>query len=302
MNNKKTTVTIGIPAYNEESNIKLLIDSLLSQERKNYVLQKILVISDKSSDNTEKIVESYRLKEVQLLKNRTRMGQALSQNKLMENSTSEVLVLLNADVLPTDKKCIDNLIKPIIQNPNVGIVGGKPIPVTAETFIEKIINFSVFFKNDMYEASRDGRNIYLCHGRIRALSKRFYKNFKWPSLISEDAYSYLACISRNQEFYYVQNSNVYYRSPQTFKDHLKQSGRFLNSAKEMKKFFSADFVNAQYELSRLLMIRKFAKHLLLNSFYMTLYLIIIVISKLVSAVRFERPTWSSSSSTKTLSI
>ena len=51
---KQLTVTIAIPTYNEEKNIYTLLSAILLQDQKNFVLEKILVIDDGSTDQTVK--------------------------------------------------------------------------------------------------------------------------------------------------------------------------------------------------------------------------------------------------------
>ena len=52
----KLTLSIFIPAYNEEANIEHLLRSILSQKQDNFKLSDINVVSDGSSDKTEEIV------------------------------------------------------------------------------------------------------------------------------------------------------------------------------------------------------------------------------------------------------
>ena len=53
----KPTVTIGIPSYNEAQNIGQLLESLLKQVSNSYILEKIIVCSDGSTDDTEQVVK-----------------------------------------------------------------------------------------------------------------------------------------------------------------------------------------------------------------------------------------------------
>ena len=55
---KKLTVTIGIPAYNEEKNIGRLLKSLSNQKGDDFTLNEIVVLSDGSTDMTNEIVHS----------------------------------------------------------------------------------------------------------------------------------------------------------------------------------------------------------------------------------------------------
>ena len=50
---KKQTVTIGIPAYNEEQNIGVLLSKLLAQKQIHYKLKEILIYLDGSIDHTK---------------------------------------------------------------------------------------------------------------------------------------------------------------------------------------------------------------------------------------------------------
>ena len=58
---KKTlpTVTVALSAFNEETNIGNFIASVLKQKEENFVLEKILIISDGSTDKTAEIVKSF---------------------------------------------------------------------------------------------------------------------------------------------------------------------------------------------------------------------------------------------------
>ena len=55
----KQTVTIGIPAHNEAENISYLLRSILRQKQRNYKLEKIIVVCDGCTDNTEDKVKQF---------------------------------------------------------------------------------------------------------------------------------------------------------------------------------------------------------------------------------------------------
>src|SRR5260221_14535412 len=109
---KKITVSVGIPAYNEEANIKNLLTSLLIQKRENFTLREIIIISDCSSDNTDSEVKRVKSKLVTLIRNPKRMGLAFGQNKIVKLFKGEILILLNADILISPTNFLDLLSKP----------------------------------------------------------------------------------------------------------------------------------------------------------------------------------------------
>ena len=56
---EKTTVSVGICAFNEESNIAKLLESTINQDLKRIQIIEIIVVSSASTDMTDSIVESF---------------------------------------------------------------------------------------------------------------------------------------------------------------------------------------------------------------------------------------------------
>jgi len=297
---RKKTVTIGIPAYNEEANIKKLVGSLLEQKQTNYILKKIIVISDASEDSTDKKVKSVKNNKVELLRNKERIGQALTQNVILENFNSDILVLLNADVLPKDKNLIDNIVISFEEDEKIGLVGGKVSPLPYDSYVEKVLYFSTKMKDELYESLSDS-NIYLCHGRVRAFSKEFANIFRWKETYGEDAYSYLSCLSHGFKFYYNKNAEVVYRLPNNLKGHFKQSVRFINSKERMGSYFGSKLIEKIYQVPFSLEIWFFGKFFLNHPLLASSYLMIFIFSNLLSKFQpSSSSTWDISYSSKKL--
>jgi glycosyltransferase involved in cell wall biosynthesis len=298
---KKLTVTVGIPAYNEEANIKRLLQALIAQKQINYILERIIVISDKSNDNTDLEVESLRNKKIILLRNRKRLGKSLSQNVILRNNKSQVLVIFDADTLPKDKYLLENLIKLFSKENNVGLVGGSVEPMSATTLTEKILYDSVQAKNYIYRKFNKGNNIYLCHGRVRAFSENFIKSLKWRKTYGEDAYSYLSCLSEGFEFYYMPSAEVIYKLPSSLKDHLKQSVRFMNSKNEMMKYFKKELVESSYKIPFYLKIEASIRFFFRNPLRFCIYLGVYCYAKYFgNLIKYNKAVWESSPSSKNL--
>lgn len=101
--------SIIIPSFNEGEDIRLSIESAISQT---YLDREILVVDD-SSDNTPEIIQEYRARGVRLI-NGFRKGCCEARNLGIREASGQVVVMLNADVrLPPDfleriKKHYDN--------------------------------------------------------------------------------------------------------------------------------------------------------------------------------------------------
>lgn len=312
-----TPISIGIPALNEEANIGLLLNSLLAQKSEHTELKEIIVISDGSTDRTADIVESIAKQDsrVILVNHTNRAGASMRQNEILEMFSGEILVLLNADVIPESDTFLDVICEPIIADTTVGLVGARVKPLPAQGFIEGIINWSARFKRDFYESLEEMHRIYLCHGRARAFSRTFAKSFTWKPLVGEDAFSYIQCIKLGYRFVYQKNACVKYRSPQTITDHIKQSGRFIQGQSVLSSFESDDENRKELHASFLVTLgslirrqpltfmRLVGKHLILNPIFAVSYIGLFGVSYVATALfpsYFGKSRWDVSDSSKVL--
>ena len=276
---RKISISIGIPAYNEADNIKKLLFSLLAQKQDIFTILEIVVVSDGSTDDTANKVLEMKNEQIKLIRNNKRIGQVLTQNLIVKKLTGDILVLLNADIIIKDRLFIEKIIEPILKDKTVGVVSPAIIPVSSSNFFEKIINYSVDFKTKIYTSWKNGSNVYLCHGRARAFSKRFSKKFVWEKVLSEDAYSYLFCVKNGFKFVYQPKTEVYYKSPMNFVDHKRQSSRFLNSISEFSPYFQKQFLKKEYEIPKSIFFKNVAISLLNSPFYLFAYIVIFLLVK-----------------------
>lgn len=300
--NKKPTVSIGIPAYNEEANIRNLLTALLEQRQDNFELLEIIVVSDGSMDNTIAEAKSVTNEKISIIDNVERKGKTESQNEILKIFRGDILVLLDADIIPKNGLFISNLIKPFLINPKVGLVGGKVSPLPSENFFEKVINFSAAMKQEIVENMKEGNNVYILHGCNRAFSKNFAKHLSWPKLYGEDAYSYLKCKEEKEfEFNYNPEAEVFYRSPKTFRDHLKQSSRFAHSKNILKKFLPETAIEKEYKIPKSIILKKGIKYFFKNPFLFVSYFFIYAATRMFSKIgKKTNPLWEVSQSSKSL--
>lgn len=299
MKNKKISVSIGIPAYNEEANIGKLIISLLNQNQKSFVLKEIVVVSDCSSDKTDEIVKGFSAKNVKLLRNNKRSGQAASQNKLKEYCIADIIAFINADMIPDGKLFLENLIYPMINNLEIGIACPRVIPMKSRNFFERIIYGSVLMKMRMFENWREGNNLFTCRGAVRAFRKELLKKITWPILTGEDTFTYFSCLKNGYKYKFIFNSAVYYRLPNNFRDHQRQSLRFSGSQKNYTNMFSKEEAEKEYSYPKSLIIKNFLIFVIQQPIEGFCYLIISILVKIIPA---KKPTaiWQPSLSTKNI--
>ncbi|OGM27081.1 hypothetical protein A2962_03190 [Candidatus Woesebacteria bacterium RIFCSPLOWO2_01_FULL_39_61] len=303
---KKLTVTIGIPAYNEEANIGKLLRALLAQKQGNFVLKKIIVVSDGGTDKTDNIVTSFNGRLVKLLRNTKRIGQPNVQNLITKKVNTDVLVLINADVLPRNKNFLAEIIRPFYLDSKVGIVGADTLSTKPRTFFEKIIITAREFKKSVYKEINYGSNVYLCHGRARALSKKLYKKIDWPDDCAEDAYSYFYSLTNGFRFKFSSEAAVIFRSPSDLSGHKRQHDRFLEGKNNLILHFDEDLLKQEYQIPSYLFMQQFLINLVSNPFSLILYSVITLfleISRLINNSvdkKINYSLWQVSASSKKL--
>ena len=93
------SLSVVLPAYNEEQNIKEAVQNCINYLSKNFSDFEILAVNDGSSDKTGDIIsglaEEYG--EVRLINHETNRGYGAALNSGFENSTKEYIFLMDSD-------------------------------------------------------------------------------------------------------------------------------------------------------------------------------------------------------------
>lgn len=300
MKDKKLTVTIGIPAYNEEANIGNLLSSLLAQKETFYKIKSIFVISDASTDNTVKKVKKFGDRRIRVIQNSIRKGQIHAQNLIFSYATADVVVILEADTVPHDEKYLHHLLSPIASDPSIGLVGGNNVPLLPQKLLGKVIYYQIqAYKKtvDDYAASK----YWLFSGRGgRAFTKSIYKKLDWPYNVPEDVYAVLWCLEHKIKTAFVRNATCNYRVPEAFRDFLRERQKIKSGRITLSEYFSAELLNHFYNWPMPFKIRSFAEYLTSHPAYCLFYLLTKLSIRLnLSNTRFT-DLWPITPSTKIL--
>ncbi len=301
MENNKLTISIGIPAYNEQANIKALLLCLLEQKTDNCQLKEIIIVSDGSNDNTISEINSIKDQRITVLEHTDRKGAALRQNEILDKFDSDILVLLNADVLPKDKNLLSRISSCFDQDQSLGLISSRIEPLPPRTFIEKVLVSSVKMKDSIAAEWNHGNNYLTCHGPARAFSKKFAKSFYWPQAVSEDAFSYFTCIEKGYKYAYLPDSVILYKCPDNLRDHLRQSLRFANGSQALSQFFDPAFIKQSHAIPFRILLKNIVKYFFEHPILFISYAFInlVVIFK-PNKQKYLSSTWDIAISSKTL--
>jgi len=114
-NSSNSLLTIGLPVYNGESTIKKILDSILHQKYKNF----ILVISDNAStDMTQEICETYAKNDTRIcyIRQEKNIGLLNNWNFLLENAKTKYFMWIEADDYYDEFFIVDNI--EVLENNN----------------------------------------------------------------------------------------------------------------------------------------------------------------------------------------
>lgn len=103
-------VTAVIPAYNEENRIEKVIIPILETD----IISNIIVVDDGSQDSTSNIVSNYNVDLVKIPRNRGK-AEAIKEGIKYCRGKTDVIVLLDADLVGLTPKHIEALVLPIFE-------------------------------------------------------------------------------------------------------------------------------------------------------------------------------------------
>ncbi len=122
------SVSISLPAYNEEARLRGTLEALLELDYPRDRLE-IVVVSDASSDATDEIAASYADRGVRLLRLPERGGKVAAENFAAPQLANDIIVNTDATI-----RIPPPALKPLIRaftDPTVGVASGRDVSVSS---------------------------------------------------------------------------------------------------------------------------------------------------------------------------
>ncbi len=240
MRSNKLTISIGIPAYNEEKTIVFVIDSLLNQIAKSFFLENIFVVSDGSTDKTTvKVRESFRNNnKVIVIDGLKRLGKSKRLLQIFKRNKSDVVLIFDGDIEIRDKMVVEKLVK-MFRKYDFALVSGNSQPKKTNFFFGRI-----WYANEIlwYQTRKDylnGNNIYNNSGQCIAISRDLAKKIFLPKYtVADQQFVYISAIKQGAKFIFVDDAVSYYVPPTTLNDIVLQIRRTVGEREFLFKYFN----------------------------------------------------------------
>lgn len=300
---KLSTVTIGIPAHNEEANIGYLLESILSQKSDNFVIEKIYVLCDGCTDSTAEKAKKFSIKHprITVLDDGKRKGKAGRLNQLYRLNKSKFVFSFDGDVVLKEDRVIERMVR-AFETENVVLVSGNNQPVKAETLTERIYNAGFKMWYEIRKDYQEGNNVRNIHGCAVALRGVFAKKFQYPPNLSsgDGGFVYMAAKAQRKNFRFVKNAVILFRSVNNLQDFLLQASRNLYAGTVVGEHFGDGFYK-EYAVPHEYKLKGIAKSLSSDPIFTTLALILSLFLRIFPKRRFipsKGANWETSVSTK----
>lgn len=103
-------ISLVIPVYNEEENIKILHEKISTALRGNNIDYEVIYVDDGSNDNSYNLLKEIKDENTKIIKFRRNFGQTASMQAGINNSKGDIIITLDAD-LQNDPNDIPKLIE-----------------------------------------------------------------------------------------------------------------------------------------------------------------------------------------------
>ena len=294
---KYPSVTLLIPAYNEEEGIRRTIESCLKIDYPGKT--KILVVDDASKDNTVKVVEEYKDK-VELIKRKKNKGKAAALNEALKKIDTEYFTVIDADSLITKrslKRAITNFYKK--NDEEIGAVICKLKPENEEgSLVQRIQVIEYMFVGLIRTLTAKLRLLHITPGVLSIYKTRIVKEIGGfdEKNLTEDFEIAVQIRKRGYLIDFATESLVLTRTPDTwgklfkqrlrwfrgfFRTHFKHRDIYFNKKQGLFGFF-------EFPLNPLGITLFFTAVFVLSfNLYRTLYEFIFMLINTPSLISFE---------------
>lgn len=225
------TVTVLVPAHNEEQVIAHAIEALLEVDYPR-ARMRIMPVDDRSSDRTREIIEQYRQANPEVItpfyRDDGKPGKAAALKDATERIESELIVVFDADYIP-GRGLIKQIVSPFF-DPEIGAVMGRVVPHnTGSNILTRLLDME---RSGGYQVDQQARmNLHLVPqyggsvGGVRMSALKAVGGWN-DNALAEDTDLTYRLLLRGYNIAYENRCECYEEVPETWQERNRQIMRW----------------------------------------------------------------------------
>lgn len=180
--NLTPSVTLLIAAYNEAAVLREKLENSLQLDYPENLFE-ILVVSDGSTDNTDSIAREFESRGIRLLVQPVNKGKAAALNSGMQNITSDIVVLSDANVM-YQHDGIQKLVRHFADE-NIGAVSGKVVLLNEGLSYSDAENAYYSVEHNIQQLESNTGNLIGADGAMYALRRKLFRPLLEDTLLDD---------------------------------------------------------------------------------------------------------------------
>jgi rhamnosyltransferase len=227
-------ISVIIPTCNAAEYLGPLFSVL---ERQTKPIDEIIIIDSQSGDNTVEMAKEHKNIRINKIE-RAGFNHGGTRHKAFLESTGDIVCFLTQDALPVNEFYIENLIKPIIDDSKVAMVGGRQIAREDASGIEKRVRLFNYKETstiwDKKDRDKLGIKAFFISDSCSAYNRTAYismSGFEKNILTNEDMEIAARFLENGYKLAYQANAEVYHSHNYTLLEQFKRNfdvGAFLS--------------------------------------------------------------------------
>jgi glycosyltransferase involved in cell wall biosynthesis len=225
MRSNQVLLTIGVPAFNEESSIAHSLRALLSSAERSSVEFEIVVVVSGSRDATVANARAI-LNDVpgaRIIVEPERLGKAHALNVIAASARGEVLLFCDADAL-VDPEAVSTFVDAFVSDPELALAYARPEVLDGESRLFTWLGTLTSSAVDEYRSLADGSGLWFICGHLYAIRRQSWAPIP-ESIVADDPYLGLAKMIAGEKVAYLRKAIIRIKTPQTWSDYSRQKLR-----------------------------------------------------------------------------
>ncbi|MBW5445893.1 glycosyltransferase [Cohnella sp. CFH 77786] len=218
------TVSVIIPTYNAGPETETLLKSLWNQTLPPH---EIIVIDSSSTDGTAERARKNGAKVYVI--DQSDFDHGGTRNYAVTMASGEILVFMTQDAVPNHERMLEELTKPLLENPKIGCAYGRQIAKSDANVLERLSRLHNYpehsYLKDQNNIPRMGIKTFFCSNVCSAIRKDTFiqlGRFPEPVIFNEDLFFAAKCVLSGYAVAYVAEAEVLHSHNYSLKQQFKR--------------------------------------------------------------------------------